>query len=323
MQITRHKHRSCTLQIRGVTDLMRKLRTFSIILFVIAAGLFTYSRVREMSLQDRTGPEITMSQDTVNVSVEDPEYKLLEGVSAVDKKDGDVSNSIVVESISTFLRPGTRIVRYAAFDKDMHVSRAEREMTYTDYRAPEFSITKPLVFSPGDTKLLKNVKVSDCLDGDLSDSIKILSDSELLVDVSGDYEARLQASNSAGDVATLPVIISIRQSQSGMPQIQLNQYALYLDPGEEFDPYSLIKGVAIGNTLYEVEEGEGTYGDPDRDKTVPAVVGTDSIEISNPVDTAVPGNYRVSYSMTVTVGNYGDKVTGTTNLYVIVRDNAS
>lgn len=301
---------------------MRKLRNFSIILFVISALLFAYFQMRELSLQDRNGPEIMMNRGAIGVSINDPEEKLLEGVSAVDKRDGDVTDTLVVENISTFLRPGTRIVRYAAFDQDMHVSRAEREMTYTDYRAPEFSITRPLVFSPGDTDLLKNVLVSDCLDGDLSDSVKLLSDTELLVDVPGEYEVRLQASNSAGDVSVLPVTMKIQQSQGNMPQILLDSYVIYLNPGEEFDPYSHITGVTIGNTTYEVEEGKGTYGREDRDKSVMAVVGTRQIRIGNPVDAAVPGNYKVTYSMTITVGNYGEEVTGSTNLYVVVRDSA-
>lgn len=300
---------------------MRKLRNFSIILFIIAVALFVLFRVREMSLQDRSGPEIAMGANSISVSIHDPETKLLEGITAADRKDGDVTGSLVVENMSTFLRPGTRLVRYAAFDNDMHVSRAEREMTYTDYRRPEFSITQPLVFNSGNTKLLDNVTVSDCLDGDLTDSIKILSDSELLVDVAGDYQVRLQAANSAGDVAALPVTITIREGQnSSEPQIRLDNYVIYLNPGDEFDPYSLITEVSIGNTLYDLEEGEGTYGVEDLDPEVPIVVGTEQIEVSGMPDTSAPGNYTVTYSMTITAGSYGEKVTGTTNLYVVVRD---
>ncbi len=299
---------------------MRKLRNFSIILFFIAAALFAFFKFQELSLQDRSGPEITVNEAMISVSIHDPESRLLEGITAFDRKDGDVTDTLVVENLSTFLRPGQRIVRYAAFDQDMHVSRTEREMVYTDYRAPEFSISSPLVFSLGKNNILDNVSVSDCLDGDLSDSVKILSDNELLVDVPGDYPARLQASNSAGDVAVLPVIISIRENQGGIPQIQLENYVKYLDPGEDFDPYSLITGVLISNTYYEVVEGEGTYGDDERDRSVPAVVGTDQIIVSAPVDSSKPGNYTVTYSMTVPVGNYGEKATGKTNLYVVVRD---
>ncbi|MBR3241556.1 MAG: hypothetical protein IKF90_02495 [Parasporobacterium sp.] len=299
---------------------MRKLRNFSIILFIISAALFAFFRFRELSLQDRSGPEIAVNDALVYVSIHDPESKLLEGITAVDRKDGDVTDTLVVENVSTFLRPGTRVVRYAAFDKDMHVSRTERELIYTDYSAPEYSITKPLVFAPGNSKLLDSVSVTDCLDGDLSDSIKILSDNELLVDVPGDYPARLQASNSAGDVAVLPVIISIKENLGSIPQIRLDNYVKYLDPGEEFDPYSLITRVSIGNTFYEVVEGEGTYGDDERDRSVPAVVGTDQIDVRNPVDPSKPGNYTVTYSMTIPVGNYGDEATGETNLYVVVRD---
>lgn len=300
---------------------MRKLRNFSIVLFILAAALFAFFRFREMSLQDRSGPQIVMDADLISVSINDPESKLLEGITATDAKDGDVTDTLIVENLSTFLRPGTRLVRYAAFDNDMHVSRAEREIAYTDYRNPEFSITEPLVFNAGNSNLLQNVTVSDCLDGDLSDTVKILSDSELLIDVPGDYNVRLKAANSAGDVAYLPVIITIREGQSNnAPKIRLDNYVLYLNPGEEFDPYSLISEISIGNTVYELVEGEGNYGEEDLDPEEPVVVGTDQIRISDMPDTSTPGNYTVTYSMTVPVGRYGEQVTGSANLYVVVRD---
>lgn len=302
---------------------MRTLRNFSIILFLLSAALFVFFRVREMSLQDRSGPEITMDSELISVSVEDPESKLLEGVTAKDRLDGDVTSSLVVENTSNFLHPGTRIVRYAAFDKDMHVTKAERQMKYTDYRSPEFSITAPLILRLGQTNLLDNVTVSDCLDGSLTDSVKVLSDKELLVDTEGEYEVRLQAANSAGDVATLPVIVKVEETSGNAPRMILNNYVKYLDQNEEFDPYDLITGVAIGGNLYEVTEGRGTYGREDIDSSTKRVVGTRQISVSNPVDTSKPGNYRVRYSMTVSVGNNGDRVTGETLLYVVVREDYS
>ncbi len=287
----------------------------------MSAALFALFKIRELSLQDPSGPVISLQADTIEVSVEDPEEKLLEGVTAEDKKDGDVTPTIVVENVSTFLRRSTRIVTYAAFDKDMHVTRAAREMTYSDYRSPEFSITEPLILKPGNTNLLDNVSVSDCLDGTLTDSIKILSDKELLVDTEGEYEVRLQAANSAGDVVTLPVIVKVEETVRSVPQIQLKNYVKYLDLGEEFDPYDLITGVAINGTLFKVTEGRGTYGKEDLDSSQKPVVGTKQISVKNQVDTGSPGNYIVKYSMTVSVGNTGERVTGETLLYVVVRDN--
>ncbi len=300
---------------------MRKLRIFSIILFMIALALFMIYRAREISLQDRTGPEISMDSREIYVSINDPEEKLLEGVSALDRRDGDVTDSLVVESLSTFLRSGTRIVRYAAFDQNMHVARAEREMTYTDYRHPEFSIKQPLVFSPGNFDLLRHVKVSDCLDGSLTDSIKILSDAEFLVDVEGDYEIRFQASNSAGDVAVLPVVVHISENQSREPKVMMDDYVVYLDPGAQFDPFDYVTGVTIGGGQYDVARGYGNFGE-EMDPSERAVIGTQQIEVDNPVDTSVPGNYTVIFRMSVK-GNNGDTVTGETRQYVVVRETAA
>ena len=299
---------------------MRRLRNLSFILFAFSLILFGVTRWRELSLQDTSGPVIKLDSDKIEISVEDPEEKLLEGVTAEDKRDGDVTSSIVVENVSTFLRPGTRIVRYAAFDKDMHVSLVEREMTYTDYRSPEFSITQPLILAPGKTNLLDHVTVSDVLDGSLKDSIKVLSDKELLVDTEGEYEVRLQAANSAGDVSTLPVIVRVEETNRSTPQILLFNYVRYLDQGEEFDPYAQIKQVSINGRSYGVEQGRGNYGKESLSKDDEVVVGTKQIVVKNSVDTSTPGNYMVKYSMTISVGSDGDRLTGVTYLCVVVRD---
>ena len=298
---------------------MRRFRNFSIILFILSLALFIFFRSRELSLQDRSGPVISLDSETIAVSVEDPEEKLLEGLTAQDRRDGDVTSSAVVENISNFLRPGARIVRYAAFDRDMHVSRAERQMVYADYRSPEFSITQPLVFAPGNTDLLANVTVSDCLDGNLTDSIKILADEELLIDLEGEYEVRLQAANSAGDVATLPVVIKVGTVTNNAPQILLKNYVKYVDVNDDFDPYDEITSVMIGNKIYKVREGSGTYGREGYENSE-VVVGTRQITVNNSADLSTPGNYRVRYSMTVKSGNEGDTVTGTATLYVVVRE---
>ena len=298
---------------------MRRLRNLSIILFVLSLALFGVFQARTISRQDSSGPEISMERERIEVSVEDPEEKLLEGITAYDRRDGDVTSSLLVENVSTFLRPSVRIVTYAAFDKDMHVTRTERELNYTDYKSPEFSITQPLILHPGNTNLLDHVTVSDVLDGSLTDSIKILSDKELLVDTEGDYEIWLQAANSAGDVAKLPVLVHVGDIARNVPQVQLKGYVKYLDIDEEFDPLEMVKGVSINGSIYEVKKGSGTYGKEGLDKSEVPVVGTQQIKVTNPIKSSEPGNYRVRYSMTIT-NNNGERITGETLLYVVVRE---
>ena len=127
---------------------MRRLLKFSIVLFILAGVLFLVTKIYRTRSRDSAGPEITVENESISVSIHDPESVLLAGVTAFDKKDGDVTQSIVIERISNFLEKDTRIVTYAAFDRDNHVTRASREITYTDYDPPEFA--SPPVFPLSD-----------------------------------------------------------------------------------------------------------------------------------------------------------------------------
>ncbi len=296
---------------------MRRLRQFSILLFIIVLAVFLVFRFREKAQKDGSGPDISMGSGTIEVSVTDGEDVLLSGITANDRRDGDVTDSLVVENISTFLRPATRIVTYAAFDRENHVTRAQRELVYTDYRSPEFSITEPLTFPAGTTDILENVSVSDCLDGDLTDSVKILAEKSLTVDVAGNYEVKLQAANSAGDVETLPVVVTFTEGRSEELRIVLNNYVLYLPQGSEFDPHSVLKEIWIGGTAYQISGGYGTFVNGENN-TPDARIGTNMIGVDNPVDTSTPGNYRVNYSLSIEKSN-GTVITGLATLYVVVR----
>ncbi|MBQ9150380.1 hypothetical protein IJX73_05560, partial [bacterium] len=58
------------------------------------------------------------------------EEDLLKGVSANDSRSGDVSDTLVIESLSDFTEEGKRIITYAAVDESMNVGRCERTIVY-------------------------------------------------------------------------------------------------------------------------------------------------------------------------------------------------
>ena len=85
--------------------------------------------------KDRTAPVITFTENSVSYEEGMDEALLLEGVTAVDTKDGDVSGSLLVEKIA-----GTTgkevIVTYVARDSANNVGKASRAFpvagTYND-----------------------------------------------------------------------------------------------------------------------------------------------------------------------------------------------
>ena len=124
----------------------RKIWLFFVALMLLMFGAY---RGMQMLKTDSSGPVISSGNDKITVSIHDGEDVLLKGITASDKKDGDVTSSLLVESISNFYE-GTRTVTYAAFDSDNHISKVQRELTYTYYTSPRFELTGSLRFRAGE-----------------------------------------------------------------------------------------------------------------------------------------------------------------------------
>lgn len=80
--------------------------------------------------QDRTAPEIKVDQSKKIAYTEGEDYgKLLEGVTAQDEKDGDLTNEVFVEKVVPVSKKKA-VVYYGVTDKAKNVGTARREVTY-------------------------------------------------------------------------------------------------------------------------------------------------------------------------------------------------
>ena len=284
----------------------------AVTLLALAVFIFTHRNV-----VDSRGPVIHIEEPLIEVSVEDGEDKLLEGVTASDSSDGDVTESVKVENISTFYGKGKRLVTYVAFDSDMHVGRETREIRYTDYEAPRFHLEAPLQYYTGTVNL--KISAQDCLDGDITSAIRMLNDDPITTDQPGEYDVTFQVANSAGDVSTLPVTIEILDaSNQNNIRINLKSYLIYLEKGTYFSMKDQLASVEIGSREYQVVEGNGNYGTDVIGPDDEVVIGTDQIDVEGDVDIETPGVYQVKYSISFDRG-HNDIVTSHTTLYVVVR----
>lgn len=302
---------------------MNRLTQLSIVIFIIAAIIFGHFEYTKGQMLDQSAPEIKMDSEEITVSVNDEEDALLQGVTATDSRDGDVTDTLVVEDLSTFLSFGRRLVRYGAFDKNMHVSNASRTVIYSDYYSPEFTLEAPLSFPLETNSFMDNIFAYDCLDGDVTDFIKMTPLETIQEGVAGDYRVQFQVSNSAGDVSTFKAYLHMYDpSVNNGPQVQMSHYLVYLNRGDSFDPTDYPETVTISNKKYKIVDGYGNYGTKDINPEDEIVVGIEQIKIDNEVDTDTPGTYRVRYSMTNAAEYEKDRYTGTVTMYVIVRENA-
>ena len=278
---------------------MKKFTTLCLALFLASAALFGFYQFRQKTVRDHSKPVFNIEEGPLTVSVHDGKEALLEGVAASDAKDGDVTDSIIVESVSPFTSDGRRIVRYAAYDNSGHVTHARRELLYSDYEPPRFMLSKPLTFPLNSLDPLEGLQVIDSIDGDITEKIQVLSPVDVNIGIAGKYAAQLHVSNSAGGFFNLPVTIEVYDPliREELPAIELTEYIVYLEKGSPFNEKGYIKSVTVNGEEYN----------------------KDLVAIKSSVDTDVPGCYEVEYSIEDTEGGTG---IGENRLYVVVTDSS-
>lgn len=291
---------------------MRLLRLGGLIVFVLSGIAFLIFRSYEIYSIDTEGPVISFPTDTIYVEVGADEELLLADVTAFDERDKDVSDSLIIESISKFVSPGKRIISYAAFDKSNNISKKERYLVYTDYRPPRFSLTRPLSFNIGEyMDIIEYMRAEDCIDGDLSNNIRYEEIDENLGGNEGEFAVRFWVTNSCGDTSYLPVKVTYiypsHERQKRTPEIILDDYILYLEKDSYFRPDIYPKGFTLGGVEYYFNEQSSFVIDGKH-------INKNMVKIYSSVRTDIPGVYYVDYELTIYEG-----FTGKTRLIVVVE----
>ncbi len=295
--------------------MMAKLKWVVLLLFLCSSVICAKEWKTEVLTRDISGPQITMKKKKIKTSVNASEEEWKKGLRAVDQKDGDVTDSIVIENMSAFLKPGRRLITYAAFDQDHHVTKATRELEYTDYHSPEIFFSRPLRFPAGTRDILSGIRVQDCIDGDISGKVRIAADTTFYVDVPGSYPVKLQVANSCGDLVTLPVTLEIydRTEEEAAMQIHLLDAICYLEKGTSFDPLDEVQSITVDGLDYALTEEEESYGTQQQDGY--RTISRSRLEIEQDMDLEKAGVYEINYRIN---GENGKN--GKTRLVVVVQN---
>lgn len=88
-----------------------------------AVGVLTYKK------QDRTAPVITVSDKKMSYTAGDPYDQLLEGITATDNKDGDLTDEVFVDRVVPASKKKA-VVYYGVMDKSNNVGTARKTVTY-------------------------------------------------------------------------------------------------------------------------------------------------------------------------------------------------
>ncbi len=266
--------------------MMRALKILSVLIAAIAAVLFATSLVVEYLGRDNTLPQITASSNTLEISCNYTQEQLLEGVTAKDEKDGDLTGQILVGDFSRFIEPGVCDLNYVVFDSSEHMATLTRRVTFTDYHSPRFGLSQPLCFEEGstnNTEVRSLFTANDLLDGDLTDWITYV-ETDASYSTPGEYTITMEVRNSFGDTVSYTFPIHILEENTQTVEIVLTQGLVYVDQGGTLNPTSYVDSV-VGE--------EGTN------------YGINQLKVDSQVDTATPGLYEVHYEFQGEDGAYG------------------
>lgn len=219
---------------------MKKGIVAGLIVLCVALGAGTAAVV---VTDDRKGPEIELPADgDVTYEEGSDTAPLLEGVTATDEKDGDVTDSLVIENIFPNDDHTSASVVYAAKDSHNNVSKATRRVNYKAAAedTPAENESAPAAEEPQQNE---------------TEGTKNETDAQM-------------------EIEALP---------AESPKLYLNTYEVTVEAGNDLDKTSYIKEMTD-----DADSQESLFN---------------QIEIDGDVDTAVPGDYTLTYHVTDSDGN--------------------
>lgn len=279
---------------------MKKRNWIWVLLILLALGAFVGYRALDAMRTDTRPPEIRMDGSVPGVSVKDPKSAMTVGVTATDWEDGDVTDSLVVENINLLSSDGTVSVSYAAFDSAGNVAKGQREMKYSDYRSPRFTLKQPLIYYQGQSfDVLANMGAEDVLDGDIQHRVRATVLGEGNLTQAGTHVVRFQVTNSLGDTHIQNLAVEIITEDPYDADMELTSYLVYLPRGSSFNPESYLKSFIRQGRRMDLTGG------------LPARY---TLQTKGQVQTQSPGTYSVEY--TVTYSEVNERNTSDTREYV-------
>lgn len=284
---------------------MRKRTNILLILLIaICMAVFLGYRILDRIRTDTQPPEITLGSEVLTPSVADPQEALLQGVRAQDKADGDVTDSLIVESIELLDSTGRASVSYAAFDKAGNVAKAQQEIQYIDYVSPRFVLDSPLLYRLGSNfDILSTINAEDMLDGNIQHRIRATSLDDVAITALGTHDVQFQVNNSLGDTVSMVFPVEVYDPQRYDATLTLTDYLIYLPAGDDFKASSYLGS-------FTMHSDETTLNG-----RVPSGY---SLKTAGTVQTDTPGVYTVEYLLTYRDANSRD-YTGYNKLIVIVE----
>ncbi len=257
---------------------MRFFKIFSILVLIAVVLFALYLKISNKP--DYEAAELKCDVDTISISVKTDTDEILKHITASDAKDGDLSDKVIIESISPFIGKNNAKITFAVADSDNNVTKLERDIVYTDYKNPVFDIKSQQVYYAGASRidLLNGVHASDMLDGDISNRIVVI-DSQIDLSIPGVYPVKYRVTSSKGVTSEITLNTYVYSSRLRY-SIDLSSYLVYADSKNKIDPMTYV--VSYPDEFFE----DGYRDDYDY-----------SFDVIDEVNYNKPGIYYITYRL--------------------------
>lgn len=219
---------------------MNDNKGLKITLTVIAVVLTALS-VLTVILSDSKGPVITVEQKSITYVNGDDKTSLLDGVSAYDAVDGDVTVSLIVKDITVLNSGDTAKVTYAARDNNNNISEAYRIVTYVD--------SDENYSEPDDEAMFQEITEGEVTEAEVSaENTETQATEEPVEDNTQETEEPTEEVNEEPQEEVKPEESEKPQSKATdnkpedkTPKITLKQKSVNINVGQTFNPSDYIK----------------------------------------------------------------------------------
>ena len=226
----------------------KKLTIFMTLLCVVLLAVCAVLYVSE----DRQGPEIRIPDGSVAYAQGDDTEVLLNGVTAADARDGDVSDTLRVVQVTDMSSLNYVVVTYVAKDRSNNITKTDRWINLTDgttSEAPAENLTAELEEQSEDTlsQILANVETEETAATAETDettgegaqtNTEAGSGTTATTSSEGEgTETQTQESQSESSQTTA----SEELVSTGSPIIRITTNEVHLEVGESFDYMSYVQ----------------------------------------------------------------------------------
>ncbi|MBR4910931.1 MAG: hypothetical protein IKZ47_06395 [Clostridia bacterium] len=240
---------------------MRNLRIWVCILTVVSIVATVVLRIRSVKMNVPPVIKCSVAGD-IEVLSSATDEELLKYVTATDVQDGDISDKIIVERKNYFVSKGITPISYAVCDSDNNVSKIVKNVKFTDYRSPRFTLKSDfLVYAKTNIDFSNIVGAEDVYDGDISDFVKIISNTYNNA-YAGLYDVNCKVTNSFGDTSEISFMAIVVDDDKDVKKVALKEYIIYTTSGETPDFKDNILNPPVGKTLKDIEIDDSEF-DPE------------------------------------------------------------